>query len=199
MPARIRIMSVLPWWLPWRTTTVPGQGRYLPPAYVCRTPSGALAAPHTVPRWAASLGASQEAQLLSGSEHLRRPDRDRVVQIARNEFYETRSYPRQAQPSIHTHADTVRASFQPIHPSTRPPVHPVLHKVRERRLTGLIWGRETILHGQSARTVLLVQVRAVAPCPALSWVPPLAFWSSVIPARPAQERPRLISKLLPSC
>ena len=25
--------------------------------------------------------------------------------------------------------------------------------------------------------------------------PPLAFWSSVIPARPAQERPRLISKI----
>lgn len=194
MPARIRIMSVLPWWLPWRATTVPGQGRYLPTAYACRTPSGALAALHTVPRWAASLGAGQEDQLLSGNEHLRRPDRDRVVQIARNEFYETRSYPRQAQPSIHAHGACLLPAHPPIQPSTRPP-----QGAREETNGFDLGARDN--PAWSERTYCAASTcGSTLPCPALlSWVPPLAFWSSVIPARPAQERPRLISKLLPSC
>lgn len=57
----------------------------------------------------------------------------------------------------------------------------------KRRRTGLIWGRATILHGQSARTVLLV--RAVVPRPLgprLVWLVWLSGHQSSPPG-PAQE------------
>lgn len=82
-----------------------------------------------------------------------------------------------------TRRGRIHALPQPIHS------HSSVQSCKKRRRTGLIWGRATILcSGQSARTVLLVTLAC--------------FLVTVIrhPRQgPPRTRPRLISKLLPSC
>lgn len=121
---RIWIMSILPWWLPWKTRLHQGQ---VPPHYC--TLSGPLAAPHTVPRWAQE---GHPSSLLATSISEDPTEIELCKLHAMNSTRRGRIHAH-TQPAIHSH--TLYVTLMP--PSTHPPV--VLHRdrMRKRRRDGL--------------------------------------------------------------